>query len=198
MAPEDRKAALVDATLALLLERGAAVSTREIAEAAGVAEGTIFRVFPSKEALLQATLEAAMDPGPLLEELAAVDRSLPLRPRLVEVVALLQHRIEDVIRVVSAVGLHRPPALPGPGERHGHHRPPGLQGDERVSAAVVALLEPDAGALRCSVREAARVLRLMTFAGSHPLINGGEPLRPADVVAVVLDGVLLHEESPSC
>ncbi len=64
MPPEERRAAIVAATLPLLLERGLPLTTREIAEAAGIAEGTIFRVFPDKEAVVEATVEAAFDQGP--------------------------------------------------------------------------------------------------------------------------------------
>ena len=53
LAPDDRRAMLVATTLELVLESGADVSTRQIAEAAGVAEGTIFRVFDTKEELLR-------------------------------------------------------------------------------------------------------------------------------------------------
>ena len=122
--PEDRRAALVAATLPLLLEHGPSVSTRAIAEAAGIAEGTLFRVFPSKDALIAATIEAALDEAPLLAELAAVDRTRRLRPRvvpagdrtgdlrqrLVAVTELLQHRIAGVVRLMMAVGPQlRPP-----------------------------------------------------------------------------------------
>ena len=69
--PEERRAAIVEATLPLLMEHGELVTTSQIAAAAGVAEGTIFRAFPDKEALLSATLEAAMDMAPLEGTLTA-------------------------------------------------------------------------------------------------------------------------------
>ena len=43
---EDRQAMLIDAVTPLLLEHGQAVTTRQIADCAGIAEGTIFRIQP--------------------------------------------------------------------------------------------------------------------------------------------------------
>jgi len=56
LAPEERRTAIIAATLPLLRAEGLHVSTRRIAECAGVAEGTLFRVFPDKAALLAAAL----------------------------------------------------------------------------------------------------------------------------------------------
>ena len=73
MSADDRRAALVDATLPLLLEHGRTVTTRQIAEAAGVAEGTIFRVFDSKDDLVAAALDRAFDIEPFLADLRRID-----------------------------------------------------------------------------------------------------------------------------
>ena len=54
MSPDERRKAIVTALVPLLVERGGEVTTREIAQAAGIAEGTIFRVFPDKKSLLLA------------------------------------------------------------------------------------------------------------------------------------------------
>ncbi len=49
--PDERRAMIIEAMLPLLLEHGEMVTTRQIAEAAGIAEGTIFRVFADKDEL---------------------------------------------------------------------------------------------------------------------------------------------------
>src|SRR6476620_12188982 len=87
---DERRAALVAATEPLLERFGREVSTRQIAEAAGVAEGTIFRAFPTKEALIDAVLDEAFDQSGTLANLAQVDGTLDLEPRLVAAVTLMQ------------------------------------------------------------------------------------------------------------
>ncbi len=192
--PDDRRAALVAATLPLLLEHGPAVSTRAIAEASGVAEGTLFRVFPSKEALVQAAIASALDERPLLAELAAVDRALDLRGRLELVTGLLQLRTAGVVRLMMAIGPQLRP--PQEGCSTPQHR------GEVVTAAVAALIEPDAARLRVSPRELAALLRQLTFGNAHPANRDSAPMTAAQLVAVLLHGVLSgshhDQEGTSC
>ena len=79
MSPEERRDELVDATLNLLREHGRAVTTRQIAEAAGVAEGTIFRVVESKEELVELAITRAFEPGALVDRILEIDPDQPLR-----------------------------------------------------------------------------------------------------------------------
>ena len=86
MSAEDRRTALIDATLPLLLEHGRAVTSKQIAEAAGIAEGTIFRVFDSKDDLIEAALEHAFDIEPFLDDLRRIEPDQSLRALVSDVV----------------------------------------------------------------------------------------------------------------
>ena len=61
---------ILDAARELFLQRGPSVSTAEIARRAGISEGTIFKRYPTKDALFMAAmgLEAAADPSTFLKD----------------------------------------------------------------------------------------------------------------------------------
>jgi AcrR family transcriptional regulator len=184
MPPAERREALINATLPLVLWHGPGVTTRQIAEAADVAEGTIFRVFDGKEALIQAVTERAFDPAPALAEIAAIDAACPLRARLVAVVAILQGRLGTVFALIHALGMQRPPK---------EHRPPRIMNDE-FREAIVELIGDDRTQLRVPPLEAAATLRMLVFSATHPFINDGNQLTPEQIVGILLDGLLLREE----
>jgi AcrR family transcriptional regulator len=178
--PSERRAEIVAATLPLLLAHGSSVTTRQIAEAAGIAEGTIFRVFPDKERLIEAVVEAAFDTRAVDEALARIPATLPLEDRLVAAVDILRRRFAEILQLRTAVemmrGSSRAQSLT---ERH---RPPDLHG-------VAALLEPDRDRIRLEPLEAAHLLRGLTVAGTHPSLILDAPLSSAEIVSLFLDGV---------
>lgn len=174
--PSERRAEIVAATLPLVLQHGPAVTTRQIADAAGIAEGTIFRVFDDKQALIEAVVDAAVDPAPTEAALRAIDPALPLDARLVEAVDIMRRRIARVFQIMSAVG----PTLSA--SRASKPRGPEL-------AVLATLFEPDAGAIRRRPDQAAQVLRGLTLAGTHPMLILDEPLPSDEIVSLVLDGI---------
>jgi AcrR family transcriptional regulator len=185
--PSERRAAIIAATLPLLLEHGPAVTTRQIAEAAGIAEGTIFRVFPDIESLFQATVDAAYDPAQVAKELASIGANGSFERRLAEGVRILQDRLTNVWQLTSISGLPRPAA-------HGAHA---RKIDRPDVAALIALLEPYRSRLRRSPAAAAQLLRGLTLAGTHPALTAdGTPMDPEEIVSLLLDGLRNRTRQP--
>src|SRR3954468_6718683 len=98
---DERRSMIIAAAIPLLLEHGDMVTTRQIADAAGIAEGTIFRAFADKDELLGAVIDAALDPGPRERGLAQIGPSLPLVDIVTQAAALAQRRVVDVWRLAT-------------------------------------------------------------------------------------------------
>jgi len=185
--PDARRAALIVAALPLIRKHGLEVSTRQIAQAAGVAEGTIFRVFPDKDSLVQAAIEAAFDPGAVLGTLQFVDPTRPLEERLLEIVRIIEAWLGTVIELMMALRGHWPPGKKPP------RRVP--RPSDVICDTVARLIEPDRAELRVAPVKVARLLNLLLFSTMHPGIAGGNPLTPEEIVEFVLDGVRVRGNS---
>ena len=186
MTPDDRREALVDTTIPLLHEHGRTVTTKQIADAAGVAEGTIFRVFDSKDDLVTAAVEKALDMEPFFADLERIDLDQDLRqPADRPVPALLQIRFRGIFLLMSAMGMVGPP------KAHRHME----DGRRRAEKIMVAVVEADADQLTCTPVQLVHMLRMLTFSGTHPHISDGHLLTPDQIVGTLLDGVLKKKDS---
>lgn len=161
-----------------MLQYGIRVSTRQIAEAAGIAEGTIFRVFPDKESLVEAVVESAFDPAPVERALAGIDPSLPFDERLTEAVVIMQRRLRDIWNITAAVGVSSSP--PNPRHRTNEFK------------ALTALFVGERQRLSRPPKMAAQTLRGLTLALTHPALAPDQPVTPAEIVSLLLDGVRLE------
>lgn len=208
---EQRRRALIEATIPLLLEHGADVSTRQIAEAAGVAEGTIFRAFGSKDDLMHAAVTDAVTHDGLGDALAALPTDTDLPTTVAAIAAAL---IERVTRMRTLVGLfhsrdwhapHHPdaPAHDHAGPRvHAHPQDADASGPlrcprpdprsihERISAQVAQALAPHADHLRATPQEAASVIIALTFGARHPIAGHPSFSSPEALADLALHGLL--------
>jgi AcrR family transcriptional regulator len=190
LAPEERRAALIRATIPLLHEHGIDVSTRQIAAAAGVAEGTIFGVFENKNKLVVLSVLEALDPKPTLDALAAIDRSQPLRTRLAVAADLCHTRFRENAALMTAA---RKLILTGMSTDPDHARRM-MAGRDRLRDAVTEVIEPDGAQLRRAPSEVASLFLL--FCGANTFGPFGDPdnFSGEELVSLLLDGLLIRQD----
>ncbi|WFE33511.1 TetR/AcrR family transcriptional regulator [Micromonospora sp. WMMD975] len=187
MNAQDRREMIVAAALPLLVEHGSAVTTLQIAKAAGIGEATVFRAFADKDELLDACVSAALRNDLVLAELDAVPLDQPLAARLTEAAATLHAYLDRMGAVIGALQA---------GGRRGERRGPAdnsatggrAAAVERTHQAVIRLLEPDRAALRLPVEQLAALFLgiLMGRRGEH----GGAETPVETLVDVFLHGVV--------
>jgi AcrR family transcriptional regulator len=177
LAPEDRRAAILDAAVPLFMANGSGVTTRQIADAAGIAEGTIFRVFDDKEAIVDAVVARFMDPTPALELLAAIDDTLDLEHTVAEIVEILRVRITGVMGIMQAVGMRKPPA-----------HPPRADGDAANSVAL-EVLGRHREQLSVPPETAIAIIRAAVFGSSVVPFAGATTLDPGDLARLIVHGI---------
>jgi AcrR family transcriptional regulator len=185
LSPDDRRAAIIAATQPLLREYGVLVTTSQIAQAAGIAEGTIFRVFPDKRQLIAAALHTAMCGDAEVERILEIPPAVPLPERLaaaLRAIADYQERFWALVRVFRETGW---PAETDALRAQAHTERPMA----RIRAAMSQLFAPDAGSLWLEPDEAARMLLALAFGDrmtSHGL--GESPHTPEELVDRFLRG----------
>jgi AcrR family transcriptional regulator len=182
MPPDQRRAAIIEAVRPLLAEHGESVTTKQIACAAGIAEGTIFRVFADKDELLDATLEAALDQEKFELSLRAIDPASAFETQLVAATELIQRRVVDVWTLLSHLSA----------KRHDQVRRPMTD-----SPALVDLFAAHRHEIRVDPVVAARQLRALTMSLTHPMI-AAEASTAADIVHTVLYGIAVGAEPAHC
>ncbi|SES33561.1 transcriptional regulator, TetR family [Lentzea xinjiangensis] len=193
MSAEDRRAMIVHAVLPLLVEHGTTVTSSQIARAAGIGEGTVFRAFKDKDELFDACTAEALKPDHVLDAIAGIPADLPLADRLVEAADALGAHLERMGALMSA--LH---ASGRAGHHDTGHR---LQNQSRtrkggrresmaaIRAAVVELFRPDEDRLRLPPEQLA-ALFVTLLVGGRRLAPDVETPTTRQVVDFFLHGAV--------
>ncbi|MEO8851631.1 MAG: TetR/AcrR family transcriptional regulator [Allobranchiibius sp.] len=157
-------------------------TTKQIACAAGVAEGTIFRAFDTLEELRAAVLQHTFDPAHFLAALSLIDAGQPLRDLLIDIVTVLHRRLGATFTVMQALGLSAPPSQVV------------SQSADQIRADTASVLQHlmvgHEAELTLPVDEFVHIVRLLSFAGSHHEIAHGRTLTPEQTVDILLFGAL--------
>lgn len=200
VSPERRRELIVEAVLPLLIEQGGAVSTSQIARAAGIAEGTIFRVFKDKAELVGACIEVAARPDEELARVTALPATLTVRERLIAMATVGAEYMNRMTRLMQALqSAGGEPHRHGPGDRgdrgdsaagRGGRGPGGPQQAMReLTEALAAGLAPRQAELRLPAPDVAQLFLGMVFVNQgRQRMFGGEPLPPEQLVDLFLAG----------
>ncbi|MGW9632303.1 TetR/AcrR family transcriptional regulator [Agromyces sp. NPDC055520] len=183
MPVEERRTAIAQATLPLLVAHGRDVTTRQIADAAGVAEGTLFRVFDDKEAIIDAAVEHFLDPEPFRAALRSIDPSLPLELKIELVLGRFLDRFAGIFGVFAALG--------------GRPRPPEARTAEVVTSIFEELLAPDLERLRVPPAQVFMFVRLVAFSSAMPQFGPTTGLEPDQLAHLIVHGIAAPANTPA-
>lgn len=180
LAPDERRAALVAATRPLLLEHGLNITTKQVAEAAGVAEGTIFRAFETKDRLFCAVLQDALDPAPAVARILAVSER-DLTETVTRLLELLLADIGEIKALFMALGSAHP-------KQHQPVHDAHTDRDAAIGAALVAVLGRFGDQLRVPPEAAAWTIKSFAFTIAHPFVNPAVT-EPSALASLILHGI---------
>ena len=182
---DERRRAIVEAVIPLLLEKGPAVTTREMADAANIAEGTIFRVFPDKTSVIHDAVKASVDPDQIQQAIAAILPTAPLADQLEAAARILVERSE---RVAALIGVLRASGSHAGGPPSGA-RQYVMDANTAILSALTRLFERNRDEIRVSPHQAAIAFRGFVFATAHPLVSSDEKPSFLESVEVLMNGI---------
>ncbi len=183
--PDDRRRAIVEAVIPLLLEKGSTLTSREMAEAAGVAEGTIFSVFPDKASVIIEAVKVTMDPTPFRSAMAGVPATAPLNDQLESVAVILLERSERIGTLVGVLRTMQPTGPEKPAEAHRFV----MESNAAILTALTELLNRYRDCLRVEPGRAAVAFLGFVFANAHPLMAADAKPGAAEIVDILLHGI---------
>lgn len=163
------------------------MTTREIAEAAGVAEGTLFRIFATKQALMMALIGHVTDPEPLIDDLQTIDLAEPLVERVRRILDVLGDHHLRLRRVFGAVHslAHEKPTKAEQKRRDAAH----AVREAQLAHAIETILAPDGDHLRTTEAEAAAAIRSMSVMMGFPPSMLPDTLTTARVADILVHGI---------
>lgn len=208
MPADQRRASIVEAARQLLVDRGITFTTRQVAEAAGIAEGTVFRHFSTKGDLVRAVVDDVFDPGPLCREIDATPSGLDLTGAVRHALRLMQGRFQTITAVTTSLHPRQRPPQPPHEPSEDPHRGI-LRWHAAVTASLTALLNRYQDRLRIPVDQAGTLLMSAVLLDMRPSSVPIHRFGDAELADIILNGIavppsprptspLAQSQEPAC
>ena len=168
---------IAEQAVPLYLEHGSSLTTRQLAEHLGIAEGTIFRAFGDKESLVRAAVQTFFAQGRERMAEGIVDPSLPLDEKVAIVVRGARAWMRSMFTMLSLVDRSEIPDLMS------------NRRDDSYRAAIATAFAPDAEELRVPVDHLASVMRIANIAASAARFDEHAALTDDELVDFILYGI---------
>lgn len=177
MAPDDRRRMIAEQAVPLFLEHGSALTTRQLADHLGIAEGTIFRAFGDKDALVRAAVEAFFEQSRTRMAAGLIDEDLPLEDKVALLVRGTRVWMQNLFRMLSLIPRDEIPKIMD------HPR------EDEYEAAVAAAFRPDADRLTVPLEQLGAVMRIAGVAANARRFGHTQGLGDDELVRFILYGI---------
>lgn len=181
MTRQERRRALIEATRPLLIEHGPNITTKQIAQSADVAEGTIFRAFGTKQNLIEAVMDHCLAPEPVVAAIDAIPSELDLEDTVTWIVRVLQTRIRQVRSCMAAVSEPDPASQQPKPPHHDLHR--------AVDEALARTLSRFDDEFTVGTPTACWAISAMAFAAVMPFNDHPDAAEPRQLARLILRGI---------
>jgi AcrR family transcriptional regulator len=177
MPPEDRRRMIAEEAVPLFLEHGSSLTTRQLADHLGIAEGTIFRAFGDKDSLVRAAVQTFMEQSQARMADGLVNPALPLEDKVAVLVHGTRVWMQNLFRMLALVPREDIPQI--------MHRPR----DDEYQAAVIAAFQPDADQLTIGVDRLGAVMSIAGVAANARRFGDAQGLTDDELVHFILYGI---------
>ena len=176
---------IASAAIPLFIERGTSLTTREIADELGVAEGTIFRAFGDKDALVRSVIDAFFEEENQRLTSALEASGLSLAEKLRVLIRESRLRAKGVFAMLS---------LLDPAEAREYLK---NRREHPFEEAIAAAFAEEEVEFNLSKERLGPFLRLLLIAASAPGLGGAAALTDDELVSFALHGLIGKPPSQS-